>query len=395
MKPTASPLQYQRFDPTSCSFPRPLAPFLPAFRWSGLGVGGSDALDPALIDGPGVRHFSRGRYALHEAYRAAGAGPSGAVLLPAYHCRTMIDPALALGAAVLFYDINSDLSPDLDSVRAQLASRAVAVRALVLPHYFGIAQPAAMVDQLAALCQARGMTLIEDCSHAWQVASERASLARTQPGHAVVASPYKFFACEDGGVLWSAAAAAPSSAPRTVADELRAVKQAWERSRLARQRAAPLPLPRADSLALGSVVTESGIQPSPLYQRASEQQASLALTRWVMRRTRLSPLISRRRAHYQQWTAAVAGLTQARALFPDLAPDCVPYMFPLEINMPTPSFFLLKQAGLPIWRWDDMAVSGSEVATRYRTHLLHLPCHQDLSAEQMGWMTALVKEVLA
>ena len=114
-----------------------------------------------------------------------------------------------------------------------------------------------------------------------------------------------------------------------------------------------------------------------------------------MRRTRLSPLISRRRAHYQQWADAVAGLPGARALFPVLAPDCAPYMFPLEINMPNPSFFLLKQAGLPIWRWDDMAVSDSDVANRYRSHLLHLPCHQDLTAEQMGWMTTLVAKVLA
>lgn len=395
MKPTAPPLQYQRFDPTSCSFPRPLAPLLPALRWSALSLGSADALDPALIDGPGVRHFARGRYALHEAYRAAGVGPGGALLVPAYHCRTMIDPALALDAPVLFYDIHSDLTPDLDSVRAHLAAPAVPVRALVLPHYFGIEQPATVVDQFAALCRLHGMTLVEDCSHAWQVAARRAPAARTQPGHAVVASPYKFFACEDGGILWSAAAGAAPPAPRGAPDELRAVKQAWERSRLARRSAPPLRLPQAGTLALGSVVSESGALPSPLYQRASERQASLAVTRWVMRRTRLSPLIGRRRAHYQQWTDAVAGLSGARALFPVLAPDCVPYMFPLEINMPNPSFFLLKQAGLPIWRWDDMAVSDSSVAARYRTHLLHLPCHQDLSAEQMGWMTALVAKVLA
>ncbi|WP_147373860.1 DegT/DnrJ/EryC1/StrS family aminotransferase [Massilia cavernae] len=395
MKPTASTLEYQRFDPASCGFPRPFAPLLPAFRWSALSLGGGDAPDPALFEGPGVRHFSRGRYALHEAYRSAGVGPAGALLAPAYHCRTMMDPALALGGAVRFYDIGSDLTPDLDSIRALLAAPGVAARALVLPHYFGVEQPAALVDQLAALCAAHGMALVEDCSHAWQLAARRAPAARTQAGRAVVASPYKFFACEDGGVLWSAAV--PSSPPASsgMLDELRALKRAWERSRLARQAGPPLPLPQAGRLEFGTVVAESGALPSPLYERACEQQASLGLSRWVMRRTRLTPLIRRRREHYQQWNAAVAGLRGARALFPELAPDCVPYMFPLEINMPNPSFFLLKQAGLPIWRWDDMAVSGSEVAARYRTHLLHLPCHQDLTREQMRWMTSLVAEVLA
>lgn len=63
--------------------------------------------------------------------------------------------------------------------------------------------------------------------------------------------------------------------------------------------------------------------------------------------------------------------------------------------MPDPFFFALKHAGLPVWRWDDMAVSDCGVADRYRLHLLHLPCHQGLSGAQMTWMTSLVKEVLA
>jgi dTDP-4-amino-4,6-dideoxygalactose transaminase len=56
---------------------------------------------------------------------------------------------------------------------------------------------------------------------------------------------------------------------------------------------------------------------------------------------------------------------------------------------------LLKQAGLPIFRWDDMAVSDCAVATRYRSQLLHLPCHQSLSERQMDWMVSVVTQVLA
>jgi hypothetical protein len=70
-------------------------------------------------------------------------------------------------------------------------------------------------------------------------------------------------------------------------------------------------------------------------------------------------------------------------------------MFPLLISRPDPDFFRLKQAGLPIWRWDDMAVSACPVAAGYRTQLLHLPCHQGLSDAQMNWMLALVKDVLS
>ena len=41
------------------------------------------------------------------------------------------------------------------------------------------------------------------------------------------------------------------------------------------------------------------------------------------------------------------------------------------------------------------ASRGCPVASRYRTHLLHLPCHQDLSPAQMAWMVAQVRMALA
>lgn len=386
---TAAMLEYQRFDPASCGFPRPLVPLLPALRWADLGFDGRDTLEPALLDGPGVRHFSRGRYALHAAYRAAGVGPAGALLAPAYHCRTMLDPALALGGAVRFYETGPDLVPRIESVRAQLAAGA---RALVVPHYFGFEQPAALMDELAALCRDHGATLVEDCSHAWQVAARRASGA-IGPGHAIVASPYKFFGCEDGGVLWSAASSAPPQpAPPSLRDE---AKGCW--NALARTGRTRLPAPQVSGMhaGCGALLAESMSGPSPMYQCGRDNVDSLALSRWVMRRTRLSPLVARRRAHYQQWAEAVRGWSRARPLFAELPLDCAPYMFPLEINMPEHDFFTLKQSGLPIWRWDDMAVSQCPAANRYRMHLLHLPCHQDLTPAQMQWMTALAREVLA
>ena len=92
---------------------------------------------------------------------------------------------------------------------------------------------------------------------------------------------------------------------------------------------------------------------------------------------------------------AVAGLRNCKALFPDLTPTCVPYMFALQIEYPEQHFHQLKHLGLPIWRWDEMAVSDCAVSTRYRLHLLHLPCHQSLTQGQMQWMTAAATKVLA
>lgn len=381
--------EIRRFDPRGCAFPAPRVPLLPALRWPDLVRRGT--VPRALLDGPGVRGFVRARYALRAACHAAGVGPGAPLLAPAYHCRTMLDPALALGAGVALYRLHADLTPDLASIEALLAGGAPGARALLVPHYFGIEQPAAVMDALAALCRRHTLVLIEDCAHAWQVAQRRAAAGVRGAGHAVVASPSKYFACPDGGLLWAdpAGLPQPGRAPGLL-PELKAAVRSLPR------RAAPLAPPQAPAAgACGALLDEFSDRPSGHYDPGLEQRDCLALTRWLIGRARPDDIAQQRRRHYRQWLAAVAGLAHARALLPHLPDDCAPYMFPLLISRPDPDFFRLKQAGLPIWRWDDMALSGCAVSARYSSQLLQLPCHQGLDARQMDWMTALVAQVLA
>jgi hypothetical protein len=383
--------EIHRFDPGGCGFPSPLVPLLPEPRWRELGRDGADTVPPALLDGPRVRRFARARYALHAACHAAGLGPGDLLLAPAYHCRTMLDPALALGAGVALYGLHEDLRPDLASIEVLLAEAGGRAKALLVPHYFGIEQPRAAMEALAGLCGRHGLLLIEDCAHAWMVAQQRAAQAFA-PGRVVVASAAKYFACPDGGMLWAdpAQLPPPGRAPGTVA-ELKAAAQ------LARRRTSALPAsaPGMDSAARGTERRECSERPSGYYDPALEELDCLAVSRWLILRARPHAIAQRRRARYRQWLDAVAPLAHARALAPALPEDCAPYMFPLLISRPDPDFFRLKQAGLPIWRWDDMAVSGCAVAGSYRTRLLQLPCHQGLGDAQMGWMLGLVREVLS
>ena len=385
--------EFRRFDPSLCHFPRPGVPPLPVLQWSELGRG-AGASAHALDEPAGGHFFSRGRYALHAAYGAAGVGPGGALLAPAYHCRTMLDPALALNGAVALYRVRADLTPDLADIAALVDGSRIPVKALVMPHYFGFEQPAQLTLELAALCHSRGIMLIEDCSHAWPVALARAALCRDAPNHAVVASPYKYFACADGGVLWGAARRGCDRA-LVSAGWLRELAAA--RSMLAQLRAAPAPTLEGSAHSAtpcGAEITESSDQPSRLYDRASEGRRGLALSRWVIGRSSSAAIAHKRRANYARWLDAVAPLAAGRALFATVPSDCAPYMFPLVINTPESHFFKLKQLAMPIYRWDEMAVSDCAVASRYRLALLHLPCHQSLSEQQMQWMISVVTEVL-
>jgi perosamine synthetase len=384
---------FRRFDPSDCSFPAPRVPLLPVLRWDGLGL--ERAAAAQALDGAGVRHFSRGRYAMYEAYRAAGVGPGGALLAPSYHCRTMFDPALALGGEVLFYAVDEQLTPDLASIITLLAKASPPVKALVVTHYFGFRQPQKLMDALAALCQEHGITLVEDCSHGWQIALEQGPACQAQSGRMVVASPYKFFASPDGGTLWGNPAQLGAAAPSVPgpAAELKSLAHTLARARSGATLGA---VPAAGSPdARGTEHTETGQLVSGNYQLGQAADRGLALSRWIVRHSRMDSAAEKRRAHYQRWLEATRALAGARPLFAELPPDCAPYMFPLLIDTPDPHFYQLKQLGMPIWRWDDMAVADCAVADRLRLHLLHLPCHQSLSERQMAWMTSSVARVVA
>jgi dTDP-4-amino-4,6-dideoxygalactose transaminase len=105
-------------------------------------------------------------------------------------------------------------------------------------------------------------------------------------------------------------------------------------------------------------------------------------------------IISKRQANYRRWLQAVEGLPNCHALYPELPEHVVPYMFPLYIDHPMPHFHWLKQLAVPVWRWDEMAVSDCPVAQAYRLHLLHLPCHHSLNDDEMNWLVAALTKVL-
>lgn len=391
-------MQYQRFDPTDCGFPKPKVPLLPALGWQSLGRtdGGQFKLLEQTAES---RFFTRGRYALAEAYRLAGLGEGETLLAPSYHCRTMIDPAIRLGAAIGFYTLNADLSPDLSALESRLSACQQSIKAVLVTHYFGFAQN---LEPLAAFCKQNRIALIEDCSHALFVAS----LPNAKQGKAVigktgqfgVGSPYKFFPSEDGGLLWANTEATQPIAPlrpQSFWQELKgmvhAVQRAMSKSPDCR---ATLPGDDGTKYPTGRDVLDEASGTSPYYTPAEEKRRGLASSRWITLHTNIDRLANRRREHYMQWVHAVANLPHCRALYPQLPDGTVPYMFPLYVDCPDPHFFALKRMGVPIWRWDDMAVSPCPVASRYRLQLLHLPCHQELAVDQMAWMVNAVRSVM-
>lgn len=433
-------MRYQSFDPTPHGFPRPRVPVLPALSRASL-TWRRQRKAMALTRAPNARFYTRGRYALRAAARLCGVGPNAPLLAPAYHCRTMLDGAISLGAQVLLYPVTWELRPDLEALAACIAQSHDRPAALLIPHYFGFAQD---LTGLVELCRARGIALIEDCAHCLFLPGKPGGVGMT--GRYCISSPYKFFPIEDGGALWAGHGAQLPATRQTRPTFLqeckglaRGMQRAWGAQQQARslaevdhstrsgssaiagRRACPVDemahatiggAPPADHALPGAHLAQTpteGTAPvsdgdddavhdtdttSPQYDQSAEDLRVLAMSRRLMEHTDLDRLVERRRSHYHDWLASTRGLPGCRPLFNELPPACVPYMFPLYLSKPERHFAPLKRAGVPVGRWDDIAVSDCAAAAEFRTHLVHLPCHQELTTRQMDWMRKTVSRVL-
>ena len=383
------------FDPSTCGFPKPRIPLLPT---------GFDGISfkphvPWASAGH-FRHFARGRYALREAYRLASIGPGTTLLAPAYHCRTMLDPALALGGDVLLYPLQPDLTPDMAAIETLAENSPTPVRALLATHFFGLPKP---FESLAAWCAKRDVVLVEDCSHAF-ITEQHHPEGIGIHGQFIVSSPYKFLPIPDGGLLYARDARQLAdirpNAP-SFKDELRGI--AHMRSKAAEHhRSRAICDPAHIDAELAAIMKT----PSPSakdmrestgcsadYRREEEGQAALRTSRWLYRHADIELIANRRRENYRHWAAVTINLPYCCPLFPELPTGCTPYMFSLLIDQPEPRFCWLKRMGVPIWRWDSIAASNCPTANDYRLRLLHLPCHQSLDDRELNWMIAALRKV--
>lgn len=388
-------------ESTMEDFPRPRAPLLPPLSGS-TAFGRRYADLPAVTDLAAVVCYASGAAAIAMALRAAGIGVGHRVLVPAYHCASMIEPVRAVGAEPILYRLTSTLAADMRDLETH---RDAAVRALLITHYFGFPQD---TPALRAFCDQRGLVLIEDCAHAWF-----GRFADRPPGafgDYAVASVRKFFPVPDGGLLVSARRPLPASvAGVTMAADIKAgidvleesfgygrlgalyfllgpvlaLKTAvWRAVKAWRQRLASVP---AATVGRAYAYIDPDAVARPMTRTA----------RGLMRLGAAGRIVARRRRHYRRIAMALEDLAGARPLHPELPESVVPYMFPVLIDRPEAVFAPLKTMGVPIWRWDALRDTGCPVADRYGQSLFQLPCHQELRDRELEWMIKSLCAVLA
>ncbi|MGH9896453.1 MAG: DegT/DnrJ/EryC1/StrS family aminotransferase, partial [bacterium] len=147
----------------------------------------------ALLRAPGLYKTYNGRGALYQVFRAIRKQRSGVVLVPAFHCPTVIDPVLEAGFEVAFYGVRSNLTID----EADLWARAHGdVAAVIAIHYLGFPTD---LNAPLALRRERGCLVVEDCAHSFLRATPVALAG--EGGDAAVYSFYKLVPTYAGGAF--------------------------------------------------------------------------------------------------------------------------------------------------------------------------------------------------
>jgi dTDP-4-amino-4,6-dideoxygalactose transaminase len=363
------------------------------------------------LDTKSVLPVNAARTALALALKRLGVGPGDAVLVPAYHCPSMVEPIVWVGATPVFYRIDWDTSADLDDLRAKLDA---STRAVLAVHYFGFPKNMLAVRDL---CGARGLALIEDCAHCFfgQIGAQPVGSIGTY----AIASAVKFFPVADGGYLASASAGLGDAALRSpggvasvkalvsVLDRaiacgrfsyLRPLMRSANGLRNAIRRTAPR---EAHTFAQSHAASASDL-PDDANDRFDPEAVDLRMSltsRLVVRQASKCRIVERRRANYLRLLEGLSDLPGCTPLFRELPDGAVPYMFPLLFDDVERAYPALAREAIPITHFakymcDGVSPSTCPVTTAYSRRMLQFSCHQEVTMQELDWMVERMQHVM-
>jgi perosamine synthetase len=374
----------------------PLTPRLPVFGWATL-RGQKKSNLPCLLDRDHVVYTTSGRASILLALEQLGVARGDRVLMPTYHCPTMIAPVEELGAQTVFYPTTTSGAPDMQWL-TRLDSRGVKV--MLVAHFFGLPQPLAAIRQW---CDERRIALIEDCAHALFGRSQGRAIGHW--GDVAIGSLTKFLPVPEGG-CWVTnrdtlppPVLTPCSTMVHVKAGIDVVDVGVTYERLAGLNGALrgcLALMRRLRPAAATTATTQGSLPLSedgqvmdgftIDSTLAHRQLSHP-SRWLSQLAPRARNVALRRRNYKLLLELLPSNMALRPLFPELPEHSAPYVFPIWVQNPDPGYGQLRAMQFPVSRWDRLwpgvPVMPSDSGIGWSHHVLQLACHQDLQGEDI------------
>jgi dTDP-4-amino-4,6-dideoxygalactose transaminase len=354
---------------------------------------------------PHMAHTTSGRSAIYQALLQSELPASSIVLIPTYHCPTMVAPVLLANLKVAFYGIRADGLPQLNTIDKETAREC---KAMLVPHYFGIGRS---LLEVRRWCDERNIVLIEDCAHCFfGDAGERPVGAW---GDYATASLSKFLPVPEGGLL--ASAERPLSAMKLSRQGIKAQIKGWVdvvefatqnnrfsginsvlatffRFKNLRSKSKLAPQTHSN----GPTTSEQMMQSCDMGRIAQVPLNATMVLKSVLPRGRI---ITRRRDNFARYAVHFGNVVGARPAYELPSNTVAPYVFPLWVDDAERVYREVRARLLPVFRWDriwpDTPLLEGDVGPQWSHHVLQLLCHQDLSEADVDYTAQAILKMLS
>lgn len=373
----------------------------PVFGWSSFQFTDAPGI-PSVEDLPHIAFTTSGRSAIYQALLQMRLPLNSIVLVPTYHCPTMVAPVLLADHQPVYFGIRADGLPDLQSIDPSALQQA---RAMIVSHYFGLAQS---LHEVHEWCDSHGIALIEDCAHCYfGQAGERPIGAW---GDYCTASLSKFYPVPEAGLLGSNRHSlhplrlAQQGIKAQIKGWIDVIETATRHQRLwglTRFLAAIFNLKRRAGEATTSPVPALSVSETAMMEgcnMARIRYRPLAVSMLLRRMLPRGRIIAQRQRNFSVYFRLLSDLTGAKPLVALPKKPVAPYVFPLWVDDADRIYHALRAQGIPVFRWDQIWPGTptllNDVGLEWSQHVLQLLCHQDLSEDDIRYSAQCLQTLL-
>ncbi|SFF94907.1 aminotransferase class I/II-fold pyridoxal phosphate-dependent enzyme [Neptunomonas qingdaonensis] len=386
----------------------PLIPLAPVLSVKSLSfVTSKTKKQQSILGCSNKLQLTSGRAAIAIALEHAGIAKNDEVLVPAYHCESMISPVHWRNATPVFYKININTSINVDNIILNITPK---TKAIIVTHYFGFLQE---LTSIRAVCNEHNIILIEDCAHAFFGSLNNQVVGSI--GDYAIASSMKFFPCYDGGILASSTRPLGNVNLKkpTLIFQIKAFFNIIERAiyykRFGIAGKGINALLKVKEWLWNNIKSVSGEHYTCNSPASSDggygleedwiHKSTSVASNLIIKQSNTKLIIEKRVENYQKIHEALSGLTTAHPLFTKIENGFVPLVFPLYVDAPEQSFDVLKKQGIPIWRFGEyldkqITEAFCPNSTALSAHVFQFPCHQELTNQELNWMIITIKKTI-
>ncbi len=368
-------------------------PILPALPVAGGGMSFSSNHEiSSILDNERLCFVSSGSVAIALALKEQNISKGDEVLVPAYHCPTMIEPITAVDSKPVFYEINKDLSVDIEDVKNKISDK---TKAILVPHLFGVKQNINQLRRSSKLLSK--VCVIEDCAHAF-FQQEMYNLVE---GDYMIGSLTKFFPTHDGGVLVAKKEIKNVPISLSIKQEIKSLYNIFHVAvQYGRFKWLAWPFALISLLRNRESKSEDDIEVAHSYADAAtcgevDIYAASKSCKFVIDHANFKKIVEKRRQNYFYILDSLKNVKNLDLSLNCTDSDFIPYMVVGVLQQPGLHHPLLINKKLPIWRWEHLFSSQCQNANAYSKSLIQIPCHHQLSSKELLTMVDGIKECLS